>query len=122
MSEKTQKERAVAADDDAANVAAHLGAGDAAEKDMVKHYLAHATRDELIQAFASRNLATVVLFDCMIVTAPGVCEPLTMSQTFGPITQVYGLLSMHAQALCEKIDNQIRANYGTVNNDNLKGT
>jgi hypothetical protein len=92
------------------------------QRDQVKHYLAHATRQELLHEFASRNLCTVVLFDCMIATSPGKVEPMTMSQTFGPVTQVHGLLTLHAEALQVKIANSIHKNYGNVPVDGLEGT
>jgi len=92
------------------------------QRDTLKHYLAHATREELLAEFASRNLCTVVLFDAMIATKPGKVEPVTMSQTFGPVTQIHGLMSLHAAALAMKIERQIHANYGNMAREQLEGT
>lgn len=70
--------------------------------------LKDATSDELLREFAGRTLATVVIYDALVEVEPGKVVPRTMNFTAGLLTQIYGLVSLHAANIADKIEGHMR--------------
>ena len=87
--------------------------------DLVQHHLAHATRDQLLKEFASRNQATVVFFDAVMPAEGGKLQTSTISVTFGSLTNVYGIICTHAPILQQKIFERISTSYGGMSAQTL---
>jgi len=89
--------------------------------DMVQHWLAHATRDELLKEFASRNLCTVILFEGQITQPDGKMGISTLSAIFGTLTHVHGMIQLHVPGVMANICQKIAEGYQAVNQEDLKG-
>lgn len=80
----------------------------------MRHYLAHATRDELIQELARRNVATIVVFEGLVEISPGQPQMRSLSSLHGPLTHLYGLVSLHLPTITQQILTTFHSSYTTV--------
>ena len=89
--------------------------------DLVEHYLGHATRQQLLNELASRNLATFVMYDCIIPAAGGANEVKSICSYHGPLTQLYGLLCIHPPRIMDGIQ-RMMSRGDTVTPENTEGS
>lgn len=92
------------------------------EQDLVLHGLHHATRDQLCHELASRNLATIILYDGVVVAQPGLGQTTTISYLAGPMTHLYGMLTIHGPILRQRIAHALQSSYRDLQPDQLEGT